>query len=105
MHISLYYLPLLVLHGHLSNLVGPHGRVLKEKGKHPIVFDLMNLPRDFCGNLADHNDLVHRGMDPKNEGRFPDGSEGPGPTPLHFPLHILNFRVENISERERVGLR
>lgn len=35
----------------------------------------MNFPRDFCGNLADHSDLVHRGMDPKDEGRFSEGSE------------------------------
>lgn len=79
--------------------------MLKEAGKYPTILDPMNLPRDFCGNLANHSDLVHRGMDPKDEGRFPEDSEGPGPILLHFPLHILNFRVENISEKERVGLR
>lgn len=79
--------------------------MLKEGGKCQVILDPVNLPAcsavelGCCGNLADHSDLVNRDADPKDEGR-----EAPGTIPLHFPFHILYFRVENVSEKVKGGV-
>lgn len=56
-------------------------------------------------HTAYRSDLVNGDVDLKNEGRFLEGREGPGPIPLNFPLHIPYFGVENIIEKVKVELR